>query len=151
MTHNTRMWPIPTQSLHFHRALPLGGPFSLTLLLSGKTKSQWRLTFRVLRATRQLPYLIVEHRIRSWKTAHLLFVCQVLTIWHRYAPTDICNAIYGGVQGAHYDADQGQWIVPCDAEIDMALQIKSVLINWASVSIFSQILHTVTKSILFTR
>ncbi|KAG6814176.1 hypothetical protein H0H92_000852 [Tricholoma furcatifolium] len=40
-----------------------------------------------------------------------------------YAPTAICDAIYGGISGASYDASLGQWVVPCDFEIDMALQI----------------------------
>lgn len=44
----------------------------------------------------------------------------------RYAPPEVCNAIYGGVSGAKYDSSLGQWVVPCDAEIDMALQIKLV-------------------------
>lgn len=43
-----------------------------------------------------------------------------------YAPTDACAAIYGGVSGAQYDSSLGQWVVPCDAEIDMALQIEYV-------------------------
>ncbi|KAF9259504.1 acid protease [Marasmius fiardii PR-910] len=44
------------------------------------------------------------------------------TSW-TYAPTEICQAIYGDVQGAYLDSALGQWIVPCDAEIDIALQI----------------------------
>ncbi|KAI6113683.1 aspartic peptidase domain-containing protein [Pisolithus croceorrhizus] len=38
---------------------------------------------------------------------------------YTYAPVDVCTAIYGGV------ACIGQWVVPCDAEIDMALQIDN--------------------------
>lgn len=41
---------------------------------------------------------------------------------YTYAPTDVCNAIYGGISGANYDASIGQWVVPCDAEVDIALQ-----------------------------
>ncbi|KAJ7095380.1 aspartic peptidase domain-containing protein [Mycena belliarum] len=41
---------------------------------------------------------------------------------YTYAPTAICDAIYSGVPGAHYSATAGQWIVPCDAEVDIALQ-----------------------------
>jgi saccharopepsin len=48
---------------------------------------------------------------------------------HRYAPPEVCKAIYGSVQGARLDSNLGQWIVPCDAEIDVALQIKSVHIS----------------------
>ncbi|KAG6880052.1 hypothetical protein C0992_007369 [Termitomyces sp. T32_za158] len=40
-----------------------------------------------------------------------------------YAPKAICDAIYGGIAGAKFDSSSGQWIVPCDFEIDMALQI----------------------------
>ncbi|KAJ7129676.1 aspartic peptidase domain-containing protein [Mycena epipterygia] len=41
---------------------------------------------------------------------------------YTYAPTAICDAIYSGVPGAQYSASLGQWIVPCDAEVDIALQ-----------------------------
>ncbi|KAF8222162.1 acid protease [Tricholoma matsutake] len=40
-----------------------------------------------------------------------------------YAPKEICAAIYSNVTGAQYDESLGQWVVPCDYEIDMALQI----------------------------
>ncbi|KIY49197.1 acid protease, partial [Fistulina hepatica ATCC 64428] len=43
---------------------------------------------------------------------------------YTYAPTEICKAIYGDIDGASYDASLGQWIVPCDYEIDIALQIS---------------------------
>ncbi|THH19776.1 hypothetical protein EW146_g1452 [Bondarzewia mesenterica] len=43
---------------------------------------------------------------------------------YTYAPTEICDAIYGGVSGAKYDSSLGQWTLPCDAEIDMALQFS---------------------------
>ncbi|TFK55700.1 acid protease [Heliocybe sulcata] len=42
---------------------------------------------------------------------------------YTYAPTDVVSAIYGGVDGAQYDSGLGQWVVPCSAEIDMAIQI----------------------------
>ncbi|KAF9247043.1 aspartic peptidase domain-containing protein [Melanogaster broomeanus] len=42
---------------------------------------------------------------------------------YTYAPVDACTAIYGGVSGAQYDPSLGQWVVPCDVEIDIALQI----------------------------
>lgn len=45
----------------------------------------------------------------------------------RYAPKEICDAIYGGVAGAYFDSTIGYWRVPCLAEIDMALQIGFVL------------------------
>lgn len=44
------------------------------------------------------------------------------TSW-TYAPKAICDAIYAGVAGASYSTDIAQWVVPCDAEIDIALQI----------------------------
>jgi hypothetical protein len=57
----------------------------------------------------------------------LIFYClPPVDTLHRYAPSEVCKAIYGGISGAKYDSSLGQWIVPCDAEIDMALQIKSV-------------------------
>lgn len=42
---------------------------------------------------------------------------------YSYAPTEITDALYSGIQGASFNSDLGQWIVPCDVEIDMALQI----------------------------
>jgi len=44
---------------------------------------------------------------------------------YSYAPTEVCQAIYGGVTGAKFDSSAGQWIVPCEAEIDMAIQINN--------------------------
>ncbi|KAI0719487.1 aspartic peptidase domain-containing protein [Cerioporus squamosus] len=44
---------------------------------------------------------------------------------YTYAPEDVCNAIYGSIQGASYNSALGQWIVPCDAEVDIALQFGS--------------------------
>ncbi|KAH9938591.1 aspartic peptidase domain-containing protein [Fomitopsis serialis] len=41
---------------------------------------------------------------------------------YSYVPTDIAQAIYGQVSDASFDEDLGQWIVPCDAEVDIALQ-----------------------------
>ncbi|KAL1747454.1 aspartic peptidase domain-containing protein [Schizophyllum fasciatum] len=42
---------------------------------------------------------------------------------YTYAPDDIVDAIYKNVDGAKFDSGLGQWVLPCDAEIDMALQI----------------------------
>ncbi|KAG1820188.1 aspartic peptidase domain-containing protein [Suillus subaureus] len=44
---------------------------------------------------------------------------------YTYAPTDVCQAIYGGISGAQYNSVLGQWTVPCNAEIDMALQFDN--------------------------
>ncbi|TDL29886.1 acid protease [Rickenella mellea] len=41
---------------------------------------------------------------------------------YTYCTQDAAQAIYGGVSGAHFDDSLGQWVVPCDAEIDLALQ-----------------------------
>ncbi|KAI1796319.1 acid protease [Ganoderma leucocontextum] len=41
---------------------------------------------------------------------------------YTYAPKAVCDAIYGNIQGATYSSALGQWIVPCDAEVDVALQ-----------------------------
>ncbi|KAL4241207.1 peptidase A1 family protein [Abortiporus biennis] len=43
-----------------------------------------------------------------------------------YAPEDVVTGIYGSVQGAKYDSSIGQWIIPCDAEIDIALQFGGI-------------------------
>lgn len=45
---------------------------------------------------------------------------------YSYAPPEVCQQIYGNVPGASYDSSLQQWVVPCDAEIDMAIQIKFV-------------------------
>ncbi|KAJ3914088.1 acid protease [Lentinula edodes] len=44
------------------------------------------------------------------------------TSWS-YVPSDVCEIIYSGITGAQYSSDIGQWVLPCDAEIDMALQL----------------------------
>lgn len=63
-----------------------------------------------------------------------------------YAPPEVCDAIYSGVNGAKYDSGLGQWVVPCDAEIDMAIQIKLVsLIKQESCSCVDPSLHSVMK------
>ncbi|KAI0774340.1 acid protease [Fomes fomentarius] len=41
---------------------------------------------------------------------------------YTYAPKAVCDAIYGTIQGAQYSDTLGMWIVPCDAEVDIALQ-----------------------------
>jgi saccharopepsin len=56
---------------------------------------------------------------------HLL-VCNVLSMLVSYASEDFCNAIYSGISGAQYDPSLQQWVVPCNAEIDMALQFGRV-------------------------
>lgn len=43
---------------------------------------------------------------------------------YTYAPKEICDEIYANVPGAKYDPSMGQWVVPCSAEISIALQIK---------------------------
>ncbi|KAI0053640.1 acid protease [Auriscalpium vulgare] len=43
---------------------------------------------------------------------------------YSYAPSDVCQAIYGNIPGAAYDSALGQWSVPCNAEIDVALQFN---------------------------
>lgn len=44
---------------------------------------------------------------------------------YTYAPQAVCDAIYGTIQGAQYNNNLGMWIVPCDAEVDIALQFGS--------------------------
>lgn len=43
------------------------------------------------------------------------------TSWS-YVPSDVANNIYSGVSGAQFSSGIGQWVLPCDAEVDMALQ-----------------------------
>jgi hypothetical protein len=43
-----------------------------------------------------------------------------------YVPPSIAEAIYGKVPGARLDPSLSQWVVPCETEIDMALQIEFV-------------------------
>ncbi|KAG6861612.1 hypothetical protein C0995_014519 [Termitomyces sp. Mi166 len=50
-------------------------------------------------------------------------VDDIAVLFGLYAPKAICDAIYGGISGAKFDSASGQWIVPCDFEIDIALQI----------------------------
>lgn len=40
-----------------------------------------------------------------------------------YAPTAIVTAIYGSIPGATYSSSLAQWIVPCDAEVDVSIVI----------------------------
>ncbi|TFK75913.1 acid protease [Pluteus cervinus] len=44
-----------------------------------------------------------------------------------YAPTKVCEAIYGNITGASFDPSSGYWIVPCGYEVDMALQIGGTI------------------------
>ena len=57
---------------------------------------------------------------------HILCVFPIIQQVNRYAPKEICNAIYSDVAGAYFDSTIGYWRVPCSAEIDMALQIGFV-------------------------
>jgi hypothetical protein len=69
----------------------------------------------------QLPFLTVEPLIRQCST--LKSPNHTFTLmFNSYAPQEICTAIYGDVPGARFVPALGQWTVPCDAEIDMALQ-----------------------------
>ncbi|KAK0468360.1 aspartic peptidase domain-containing protein [Desarmillaria tabescens] len=42
---------------------------------------------------------------------------------YSYTNTEVAKAIYGGISGSYYDSTLAQWSVPCNAEIDMAIQI----------------------------
>ncbi|KAK0190944.1 aspartic peptidase domain-containing protein [Armillaria mellea] len=42
---------------------------------------------------------------------------------YSYTNTEVAEAIYGGISGSYYDSSLAQWSVPCNAEIDMAIQI----------------------------
>lgn len=41
---------------------------------------------------------------------------------YTYGPASVVNQIYSGISGASYSTAIGQWVVPCSAEVDMALQ-----------------------------
>jgi saccharopepsin len=42
---------------------------------------------------------------------------------YSYVSKDVCDAIYSIIPGATFNASTGYWMVPCDAEVDMAFQI----------------------------
>jgi len=44
---------------------------------------------------------------------------------YTYAPPDACEAIYGGIEGARYDATARVWFIPCKSEVDIALQFNN--------------------------
>ncbi|PFH52720.1 hypothetical protein AMATHDRAFT_1778 [Amanita thiersii Skay4041] len=46
---------------------------------------------------------------------------------YTYAPKAIVDAIYSNATGAHFDTALGQWVVPCDYEVNMALQMGGQL------------------------
>jgi len=39
-------------------------------------------------------------------------------------PLEVCKAIYGDITGAKLDQETGLWSIPCDTEIDIAMQIN---------------------------
>jgi len=43
---------------------------------------------------------------------------------YTYAPPEVCQAIYSGVPGARYNSTSHLWLIPCNQEVDVALQIK---------------------------
>jgi saccharopepsin len=43
---------------------------------------------------------------------------------YTYAPPEVCKAIYSGIPGAQYDSSAQLWLLPCNQEVDVALQIK---------------------------
>lgn len=46
---------------------------------------------------------------------------------HSYLPTTISDQIYGSAPGASYSSELGQWVIPCDVEIDIAVQFGYAL------------------------
>ncbi|KZV97236.1 acid protease [Exidia glandulosa HHB12029] len=40
-----------------------------------------------------------------------------------YAPDTVVDAIYSELKGANFDYDLGQWVVPCDTEVQVSLYI----------------------------
>ncbi|TFY72990.1 hypothetical protein EVG20_g34 [Dentipellis fragilis] len=55
---------------------------------------------------------------------------------YTYAPSAICQAIYGNIPGALLDARLGMWTLPCNVEIDIALQINESHNCWTCVGSF---------------
>jgi len=47
---------------------------------------------------------------------------------YSYVSKEICDALYSNIPGAMFDTPSGYWTVPCDAEVDMALQIGGQVI-----------------------
>jgi saccharopepsin len=43
---------------------------------------------------------------------------------YSYASPEVCDAIYGNISGAQLDPQSGLWSVPCNTEIDVAMQIN---------------------------
>ena len=43
---------------------------------------------------------------------------------YTYAPPEVCEAIYSGVPGAEYNSAAELWLIPCNQEVDVALQFK---------------------------
>ena len=43
---------------------------------------------------------------------------------YSFAPPEVCQAIYGGIPGATFDPTSQLWLLPCNQEVDVALQIK---------------------------
>jgi len=58
----------------------------------------------------------------SYSYARSSYSIPLFLTYASYAPKEVCDAIYGNIDGAYYDADLVQWIVPCGYEVDMALQ-----------------------------
>jgi saccharopepsin len=62
----------------------------------------------------------------SYTYVYILYYTHMSDLLSRYAPKAICDAIYYNITGAQFDVGLGQWVVPCDYELDMALQIGYV-------------------------
>jgi saccharopepsin len=54
------------------------------------------------------------------------FVTELTHSLTRYVSKKVSDALYSNIPGAVFDSSSGYWILPCDAEVDMALQIGSV-------------------------
>jgi len=55
---------------------------------------------------------------------------------YSYAPPEVCNAIYGNIDGAQLDLQSSLWLIPCKTEIDVAVQIMarsfpSIPLTWS--------------------
>jgi hypothetical protein len=56
----------------------------------------------------------------------VLWLGPKLTLHRRYAPPEFVEKIYGNITGASLDTAAGYWRVPCDQEVNMAIQLGFV-------------------------
>ncbi|KAF7776156.1 hypothetical protein Agabi119p4_4549 [Agaricus bisporus var. burnettii] len=68
-------------------------------------------------------HLVVPHTQISTAPSNKAVVLLDSGASYTYAPKSIVDAIYANITGARFDEKSNQWLVPCDHEVNMALQI----------------------------